>query len=306
MESYVKITPATLTVQTNNGWKVYDGEPLVGTGSISGFVNGEEAEFIVTGQLTDVDIIPNTYEIKWEGATALIDNYVISETLGKLEVVHNTQKITVTTKGDTYTYDGTKHGAEVTVSTPLPKGYEVKKAVSNTSVKDVTTDPVEVTCDELIIVNAAGEDVTKDLNIEYVDGTITVNPATLYVHTYEAEKVYDGTALLGDGKIEGFVKGETADFKVTGSQTKVGHSKNTYKIEWNGNAKESNYVVVETLKFLYVKEYAEEIVVTTKGGTHEYTGKPFGAEVTVSDLPKGYHLEEAVSYATATHVADGA
>ena len=196
MESYVKITPATLTVQTNNGWKVYDGEPLVGTGSISGFVKGEEAEFIVTGQLTEVDKVPNTYEIKWEGATARADNYIIDPTLGELEVVHNTQKITVTTKGDTYTYDGTEHGAEVTVSTPLPKGYKVEKAVSNASVKDVTTEPVEVTCDELIIVNAAGKDVTKSLNIEYVNGTITVNPTTLYVTTFSDNKVYDGTCLL--------------------------------------------------------------------------------------------------------------
>ena len=305
MESYVKITPATLTVQTNNGWKVYDGEPLVGTGSISGFVKGEEAEFIVTGQLTEVDKVPNTYEIKWEGATARADNYIIDPTLGELEVVHNTQKITVTTKGDTYTYDGTEHGAEVTVSTPLPKGYKVEKAVSNASVKDVTTEPVEVTCDELIIVNAAGKDVTKSLNIEYVNGTITVNPTTLYVTTFSDNKVYDGTALEGDGEITGFVKGETAEFKVTGSQTKVGHSPNTYTIEWNGSAKQSNYVIDPSIGTLHVREYAGEIVVTTKGGTHEYTGKPYGAEVTVSDLPLGYHLKEAKSNATATHVADG-
>ena len=59
--------------------------------------------------------------------------------------------------------------------------------------------------------------------------------------TESATKVYDGTALTASGKIEGLLEGETANLKVTGSQTKVGASENTYTIEWTGTAKESNY-----------------------------------------------------------------
>ena len=59
--------------------------------------------------------------------------------------------------------------------------------------------------------------------------------------TESATKVYDGTALTAPGKIGGLLEGETANLKVTGSQTKVGASENTYTIEWTGTAKESNY-----------------------------------------------------------------
>ena len=43
--------------------------------------------------------------------------------------------------------------------------------------------------------------------------------------------------LTADGKIEGLVNNETVDFKVTGSQTEVGNSKNTYTLKWTGTAK---------------------------------------------------------------------
>ena len=72
-------------------------------------------------------------------------------------------------------------------------------------------------------------------------------PATLTVVTPDANKPYDAKALTAAGTISGFVNGETADFATTGSQTNVGESKNTYKITWNGTAKESNYTVSESV-----------------------------------------------------------
>ena len=59
--------------------------------------------------------------------------------------------------------------------------------------------------------------------------------------TDSAKKVYDGTALTAGGKIEGIVDGENVEFKVTGSQTNKGTSKNTYSLKWNGSAIETNY-----------------------------------------------------------------
>ena len=88
-----------------------------------------------------------------------------------------------------------------------------------------------------------GNDATKLENYEitYDRGALTVAPAPYSVTTESATKVYDGTALTAGGKIEGLLEGETANLKVTGSQTKVGASENTYTIEWTGTAKESNY-----------------------------------------------------------------
>ena len=246
-----EITPATLTVTTPSANKVYDGTPLTAEGTISGFVNKETATFTTTGSQTEVGNSKNTYSIKWDG-TAKSTNYQISETVGTLTVTENENEIVVTTKHSSYTYDGLAHGTEVTVSN-LPKGYSLDKATSSTTATDVTT-AIEATCDTLVIKNAEGKDVTNNLKITKVPGSITITPATLTVTTPSANKVYDGTPLTADGTISGFVNKETATFTTTGSQTEVGNSKNTYSIKWNGTAKSTNYQISEAVGTLTVTE----------------------------------------------------
>lgn len=75
----------------------------------------------------------------------------------------------------------------------------------------------------------------------------------LLVRTQSAEKEYDGTPLTAPGEMRGLVPGETATLKVTGSQTKVGSSRNTYELRF-GSAKKSNYAVVSICGLLAVTE----------------------------------------------------
>ena len=246
-----EITPATLTVTTPSVNKVYDGTPLTAEGTISGFVNKETATFTTTGSQTEVGSSSNTYSIEWDG-TAKSSNYKISETVGTLTVTENENEIVVTTKHSSYTYDGLAHGTEVTVS-DLPKGYSLEKAASSATATDVTT-AIEATCDTLVIKNAEGKDVTNNLKITKVPGSITITPATLTVTTPSANKVYDGTPLTAEGTISGFVNKETATFTTTGSQTEVGNSKNTYSIKWNGTAKSTNYQISEAVGTLTVTQ----------------------------------------------------
>ena len=246
-----EITPATLTVTTPSANKVYDGTPLTAEGTISGFVNKETATFTTTGSQTEVGSSSNTYSIEWNG-TAKSSNYQISKTVGTLTVTENENEIVVTTKHSSYTYDGLAHGTEVTVSN-LPKGYSLDKATSSATATDVTT-AIEATCDTLVIKNAEGKDVTNNLKITKVPGSITITPATLTVTTPSANKVYDGTPLTAEGTISGFVNKETATFTTTGSQTEVGNSKNTYSIKWNGTAKSTNYQISEAVGTLTVTQ----------------------------------------------------
>ena len=76
--------------------------------------------------------------------------------------------------------------------------------------------------------------------------TYQITPASLKITTNSAEKTYDGSALTADGKIEGVAERDENDVKlnITGSQTEVGESKNTYTIEW-GNANAKNYKIAE-------------------------------------------------------------
>ena len=72
--------------------------------------------------------------------------------------------------------------------------------------------------------------------------TYQITPREYTVTTDSAEKTYDGTALTAGGRVNNLVEGETVTFKMTGSQTEVGSSNNTYSLTWNGSARESNYI----------------------------------------------------------------
>lgn len=86
-------------------------------------------------------------------------------------------------------------------------------------------------------------------------GKLTISPRSLTITSGSDSKYYDGTPLTND-KItvtgDGFVNGEGATYKVTGSQTEVGSSKNTFDVIFKDNTKATNYVVEKKLGDLTV------------------------------------------------------
>ena len=302
------INPATLTVKTEGAKRAYNGKPLTAEGTITGFVNGETAKFTVTGSQTTVGQSKNTYNIDWKAkdTTAKKGNYTISEDLGDLVVTQFAEKITVTTTGGEFTYDGNAHGATVAV-TGLPAGYTVETATSDATATDVTEKAVKAGCDHLVIKDDQGKDVTSELKVDYKAGTIQINPATLTVKTEGAKRAYNGKPLTAEGTITGFVNGETAKFTVTGSQTTVGQSKNTYNIDWKAKdttAKKGNYTISEDLGDLVVisksivpddKNTPEEkktgIKVTAPKDT-TYSGNEQKREPVIEDTKTGKTLDK--------------
>ena len=302
------INPATLTVKTEGAKRAYNGKPLTAEGTITGFVNGETAKFTVTGSQTTVGQSQNTYNIDWKAkdTTAKKGNYTISEDLGDLVVTQFAEKITVTTTGGEFTYDGNAHGATVAV-TGLPAGYTVETATSDATATDVTEKAVKAECDHLVIKDDQGKDVTSELKVDYKAGTIQINPATLTVKTEGAKRAYNGKPLTAEGTITGFVNGETAKFTVTGSQTTVGQSQNTYNIDWKAKdttAKKGNYTISEDLGDLVVisksivpddKNTPEEkktgIKVTAPKDT-TYSGNEQKREPVIEDTKTGKTLDK--------------
>ena len=216
------------------------------------------------------------------------------------------EKITVTTTGGKFTYDGNAHGATVAV-TGLPAGYTVETATSDATATDVTEKAVKAECDHLVIKDDQGKDVTSELNVDYKAGTIQINPATLTVKTEGAKRAYNGKPLTAEGTITGFVNGETAKFTVTGSQTTVGQSTNTYNIDWKAKdttAKKGNYTISEDLGDLVVisksivpddKNTPEEkktgIKVTAPKDT-TYSGNEQKREPVIEDTKTGKTLDK--------------
>ena len=289
-----QILPAKLIVTTPSDSMVYNGKPLTAEGSIEGFVNNETAVFETTGSRTEVGESENAYAIYWsdEGTTAKRSNYTIEEHIGTLTVTEYADEIVAVANDATMTYDGMPHRAEVTV-TGVPEGYSVKTAWSGAEATDVTgADGLVANVDEIVVVNAEGKDVTDSLKITKKPGKLVIEPKELTVVTMGASKPYDGTPLTANGKIEGFVNGETAAFAVIGSQTEVGECTNAYTIEWSGNAKQGNYTVKEELGKLEVTKSQAAIVIVPKGGKKTYDGTPLVSEGTDTyGLPAGFTCE---------------
>ena len=289
-----QILPAKLIVTTPSDSTVYNGKPLTAEGGVEGFVNNETAVFETTGSQTEVGESENTYAIYWsdEGTTAKRSNYTVEEHIGTLTVTEYADEIVAVANDVTMTYDGMPHRAEVTV-TGVPEGYSVKTAWSGAEATDVTgADGLVANVDEIVVVNAEGKDVTNSLKITKKPGKLVIEPKELTVVTMGASKPYDGTPLTANGKIEGFVNGETAAFAVIGSQTEVGECTNAYTIEWSGNAKRGNYTVKEELGKLEVTKSQAAIVIVPKGGKKTYDGTPLVSEgADTYGLPAGFTCE---------------
>ena len=267
------VTGLPVTITTGSASRVYDGTPLTrDEADITGLAAGETAQVTATGTITEVGKTENTYTIDW--GTLNKDNYEITEKLGTLEITESNEEILVTVVGGTYVYDGKAHGAVVYVGNNvsgngevsnlgasvggLPAGYSVREASSDTSLTNVGSEDAK--CDKLVIVNASGEDVTSRLNIRYdLDNSeLTVTPAPVTAKTESASRYYNGKELTAPGSVNGLA-GDDNDkvvFTITGSQTKVGSSINTYTIDW-GDALAGNYTVIEELGTLTVKRNPE-------------------------------------------------
>ena len=256
----VTITPATLTITTPKAEKVYDGNALTAEGSITGFVNGETATFTTTGSQTEVGNSKNTYTLTWDG-TAKETNYTVSDSVGTLEVTKQSivpdpdnpesyKDVTIDDPSDA-TYDGKEHKWTPVVTDK--DGNELKEGTD-----------YEVSYNKDDFTNVTGEiKVTITGKGNYtgtVDKTYQITPKAVIITTDSDTRAFNDQPLTAPGRVDGIVAGETYGFTVTGTQTYVGSSANSYQMTWakkgenKYTAKKSNYKVEENIGTLTVTD----------------------------------------------------
>ena len=237
-----QILPREYTVTTNTDSKVYDGNPLTAGGTVNNLVDGETVGFTMTGSQTNVGTSDNTYELNWTGSAEKSNYTHGKDSIGTLTVTKQSiapdpehpetyKEVTITNPSDEV-YDGKEHKWIPTVT---DKEENELVAKTDYEVTYSTTDFTNVTGTITVTITGIGNYTGKATR------TYSITPKTYTVTTESDSKVYDGTALTAGGKVSGIVKGETVDLTITGSQTSVGTSDNTYELNWTGSAKESNY-----------------------------------------------------------------
>ncbi|MBO5428869.1 MAG: Cna B-type domain-containing protein, partial [Peptococcaceae bacterium] len=120
---------------------------------------------------------------------------------------------------------------------------------------------------------------TNFSNVEFVivDGTLEIAKRSVTLTSATDSKVYDGTALTNNTVTvtgDGFATGEGAAYDVTGSQTVVGSSANTFTYTLNAGTKAANYEIDTVEGTLTVTKIMNVIVITAASDEKVYDGKP--------------------------------
>jgi|GEM_PF-2483121 len=238
----------------------------------------------------------SSYEIKDAGDKDVTKNYSISKvTDGYVKIQRNTTDlkfVEAETTGYNGVYDGAAHDAVTSVKVTGVNGEEIAaedmtveyrlseeadwgKMTQVTDVADSTAVQIRVTVENY-------EPITTT-----VQATVTQKPVT--ITTESASKTYDASALTAPGEVEGIVEGETYGFEITGSQTLVGTSENSYVMTWAGegneySAKSDNYTVTERVGTLTVTDGSEEEPINPEDVVKKTHGTPEGGVYKAGDV----------------------
>ncbi|MBD8956910.1 MAG: hypothetical protein EGQ83_00305, partial [Holdemanella biformis] len=197
--------------------------------------------------------------------------------------IDDQNRITVT-KPENSKYDGEEHKNKPTVTDTKTDRTLVEGTDYELSYSDDVTNAGKVTVTVKGIGNYSGE-TTTNYQITKRDVTLTSGSAS---RVYNKEALINGEVTVSG---DGFATNEGATYTVTGSQTEVGESKNTFTYELKSNTKASNYNITKAEGDLKVTAEDGEVVVTITGHSDsvEYDGNEktvSGYEVTITEGSK--------------------
>ena len=326
------VTPKAVTITTGSASKSYDGTALTkdalsvngtsltktDTGYHYSLVGTDYLSAMVTGAVTDAaeEPVPNT--CVWEMGSGNAANYAVTVTPGTLQVTPRAVTLKLDGLNKNIVYDGEEHGWGLTAEstgiavscTYRGEGYwdvtmpweDVIEAVISGGGMDA--DDYTLGCDWSVTTGA-----DSNYSISATGTNMKIKPAGLAIVSDPAEKGYDGTPLtcyvlsanypcVQDAEDKSVFtvtleNEETITVTITGSQTNVGDSKNTFDIVW-GDTVSTNYKTSPTYGELKVTKNNTLITITAPSDEQYYNGAPL-LEPTdapwAEGLPDGFWAE---------------
>lgn len=193
-----------VTVQTASAEKEYDGAPLKKSDGFTatGLVAGDS--FIVRGsrEITNAQTVRNeitAFEITNGDGLDLSGNYTVNWQYGTLTV--NKRKITVTSPGHSWVYNGEPQSlSEVAFSDELFEAEALSSPLTT-----VTTVGTSKNAVSFMLKNRATGETEDKANFEITTnwGTLEITRRDIEITISDAEKVYDGYALITSATTNG-------------------------------------------------------------------------------------------------------
>ena len=276
-----------VTLTANSGTVEYDGTEH----SVSGFTGAPEGAAFSDINVGATGIDAGTYPAAFAAGTVnTVDatgKYIVTEAKnGSLVISPISTVITITADSDSKPYDGKElTNNNYTFTQGVLVNGDILHVVVEGSVTDVDEGEVVNKITSYYVTTRDGvRDVTKNYTFEEpVNGTLKITPREITLTSGSDEKIYNGTPLTKDEvtvSAPGFVDGEGATYTVTGSQTEVGESGNSFTYKLNDNTKASNYTITPEYGKLKVKPVTDEVIVTIT--EHSGSAKYDGTEKTVT------------------------
>lgn len=292
-QGQLTIAKRLVTITSASAEKPYDGTALTndevttdGFATVGGVEQNDGITWSATGSQTVKGSSANTLtingEVRSDGVTFETENYVVTPKVGTLKVTDATAPLTatITAASGSTTYDGNTHtvsgwaeGTNVDATGAIiievnGNTYKVT-GLSATGASEKNAGSYENKVEgNYTVTDADGNDVTDQFNIETVNGSLDIAKRNVTFTSASDEKAFDGTALT-NGNVEvsgdGFVAGEDADFTVTGTQTAVGTSDNTFTYALKSGTLEGNYNITTEVGKLTVNAQSEEVIVYISG-----------------------------------------
>ena len=283
--AYINVTKRVITAVSESYSKEYDGNPVSHSGAtVNGLVENHtfSANYDVSS-FADVANYDNTfiiYEILDENGEDVKENYQIEYEYGTLSITP--RKITITTADDSKIYDATPIRKD---EYRITSGSLVVGQIMNV---EFITELINVGYDDneiKVTIMSGDADVTKNYEIEYLLGTLTVEKRPITLQTGSGEWVYSGEYISGEDLTDaytvlgeyGIVDGQHVVI-TWNSYIDAGEYSSDYSsidiVDSNGDSVFTNYGVSVSLGTLIIKP--RPITVITDDITEIYTGSSIG------------------------------
>lgn len=162
--------------------------------------------FTKNGQRVDaaVDIGTYSYTIPAEYLSVVLDDHTQADRSSNYEFAYEGNKVTITgidvsltAPSATKVYDGTPLSADQFSSSDVEvewgaSGYRVTYSLSGEQT-DVGTGTVKI--EKVTVLDASGQNVTRNFNVTTTSGKLTVTPISIKVKTSSGSKVYDAKPM---------------------------------------------------------------------------------------------------------------
>jgi fibronectin-binding autotransporter adhesin len=257
-DGVLTVNTAPLSITANNTSKTY-GQTVTFNGSEftpTGLQNGETVGSVSlnsSGAINTASVAGSPYSIVASAATGgtfNATNYSISYADGVLTV--NTAPLSITANNTSKTYGQTVtfNGSEFT-----PMGLQNGETVGSVSLNSsgaINTASVAGSPYSIVASAATGGTFNPaNYNVAYVNGVLTINPATLTYNANTASMIVNNTVPPLSGTVTGFVNNETQATATTGTLaflTSATSSSNPGNYAINGSgltANQGNYLFVQ-------------------------------------------------------------